>query len=134
MTGGWFDDDNRTLSDINVTPLVDVALVLLVAFMITAPMMVQGANVQLPRTIRMDSLPQDQIVITVTEEGQVQLNGEAVALEELERRISPLVTEGRLVLVYGDENAPYGMVMRATAVAHSLGANIGLPTEPIPGR
>jgi biopolymer transport protein TolR len=134
VTGKWFDHDAPVMSDINVTPLVDVSLVLLVVFMITAPMMVQGANVQLPRTVRMDSLPQDRITVTITDEGQMQLNGEAIPPEELETRLSPLVAPGSTVLVYGDQDAQYGMVMRVMAIAHSLGADIGLPTEPIPGR
>ena len=65
---------------------------------------------------------------------QIQLNVEAIPPEELETRMSPLVTNGSTVLVYGDQDAQYGIVMRVMAIAHSLGADIGLPTEPIPGR
>ena len=134
MSAPWFDHNNRTLSEINVTPLVDVALVLLVVFMITAPMLVQGAQVNLPQTKPMDVLPQDQLIITITSEGQVQLNGEAVPIDELTARLSPRVTSGRSVLVYADREVQHGLVMQVVAVAHSLGASIGLPTEPIPDR
>ncbi len=134
MSDPWFDHDNPVLSEINVTPLVDVALVLLVVFMITAPMLVQGAQVNLPQTKRMDVLPQDQLIITITREGQVQLNGDAVPVDELTERLSPRVTPGRSVLVYADREVQYGLVMRVMAIAHALGANIGLPTEPIPNR
>ena len=134
MTDRWFDHDNEALSDINVTPLVDVSLVLLIVFMITAPMMVQGANVQLPRTKPMNILPQDQLIISVTSEGQVQVDGQAVPLEELTANLSPRVTDGRTVLVFADEAVPYGLVMQVIGIAHDLGADIGLPTEPIPNR
>jgi biopolymer transport protein ExbD len=130
----WFDHDNEILADINVTPLVDVALVLLVVFMITAPMLVQGAQVQLPRTKPMDVLPQDQLIITITETAQIQLNGDAVPLDELGELLSPRVTPGRTVLVYADEAVQHGLVMQVVAIAHQLGASIGLPTEPIPDR
>lgn len=134
MSAPWFDHDNPVLSEINVTPLVDVALVLLVVFMITAPMLVQGAQVNLPQTKRMDVLPQDQLIITITREGQVKLNGDAVPMDELTERLSPRVTPGRSVLVYADREVQYGLVMQVMAIAHSLGANIGLPTDPIPDR
>ena len=134
MGGSWFDHDNSPLSDINVTPLVDVSLVLLIVFMITAPMMVQGANVQLPRTAPMDTLTQDQIVISITAEGQLQLNEDAIPFEELEARLSPLVTPGRRVLVYADEAVTHGLVMQVIAIAHGLEADIGIPTEPIRNR
>lgn len=134
MSDRWFDHDNEILADINVTPLVDVALVLLVVFMITAPMLVQGAQVQLPRTKPMDVLPQDQLIITITETAQIQLNGDAVPLDELGELLSPRVTPGRTVLVYADEAVQHGLVMQVVAIAHQLGASIGLPTEPIPDR
>jgi biopolymer transport protein ExbD len=134
MSDRWFDHDNEALSDINVTPLVDVSLVLLIVFMITAPMMVQGASVQLPRTKPMNVLPQDQLIISVTSEGQVQVDGQAVPLEELTANLSPRVTQGRTVLVFADEAVPYGLVMQVIGIAHDLGADIGLPTEPIPNR
>ena len=132
MNGNWFDDEEQILSDINITPLVDVSLVLLIIFMITAPMMVQGADVQLPRTERMEQLPQTQLIVAVDAEGQVTINGEPVPLAELEPRLSPRVTEGRTVLFHGDEQVAYGTVMQVMAVLQRLGADIGLVTEPIP--
>ena len=99
MKQSWFKEDDRILSEINVTPLVDVALVLLIVFMITAPMMIQGAEVRLPRTQIMDSLPQEQIFISVTDQGQILVNGDAVPLEELEARLSPRITPGRTILL-----------------------------------
>ncbi len=134
MSDRWFDHDNRILSEINVTPLVDVALVLLVVFMITAPMLIQGAEVNLPQTARMDVLPQDQLVIQITDTGQIRLNDDAVPFAERGERLSPRITPGRSVLVYADRDVQYGLVMNVIAVAHSLGASPGLVTEPIPER
>ena len=61
MEFGWFHDEEGELSELNITPLVDVALVLLIIFMITAPMMVQGASVDLPQTRPMNRLPSGNI-------------------------------------------------------------------------
>ncbi len=134
MKQSWFKEDDRILSEINVTPLVDVALVLLIVFMITAPMMIQGAEVRLPRTQIMDSLPQEQIFISVTDQGQILVNGDAVPLEELEARLSPRITPGRTILLYGDRAGEYGRVVAVIEVLWSLGADIGLVTEPVPRR
>jgi biopolymer transport protein TolR len=134
VSSRWFDHDNAILSDINVTPLVDVALVLLVVFMITAPMLVQGADINLPKTERMDVLSQDQLTIQISQTGQIRLNDEAVPFEELVERLSPRVTPGRSVLIYADDDVPYGVVMRVVGVTISLDANPGLVTEPLPDR
>lgn len=134
MNGGWFREGDRILSDINITPLVDVSLVLLIIFMITAPMMVQGADVRLPRTQRMETLPDSQIIVSVRADGGVLVNGEPVAMEDFEARISPLITEGRPVHFHGDAEAFYGRAMEVMAVLQRLGADIGLVIEPIPER
>ena len=131
-SGGWFEEQQEVLSDINITPLVDVSLVLLIIFMITAPMMVQGADVNLPRTQRMNSLDQSQIIVTVRADGEVLLNGEAVGIDGLEPRLSPLATPGRSVLFHGDEAVNYGVVMEVMAILQRLEVDIGLVTEPIP--
>lgn len=135
MSGGpWFEEQEQILSEINITPLVDVSLVLLIIFMITAPMMVQGADVSLPQTRPMDTLEQTQLIISVTADGEVLVDGDAVEREDLEATLSPRVTPGRSVLFHGDERAAYGAVMQVMAVLQRLGADIGLVTEPIPNR
>lgn len=128
----WFEEDSRILSEINITPLVDVALVLLIIFMITAPMMVQGADVRLPRTQRMDTLPQTSLIVSLDADGSVRVNGEPVPMEDLEPRVSALVTEGRPILFHGDDSVDYGAVMQVIATLQRLGGDIGLVTEPIP--
>ncbi len=135
MSGGhWFDQQDPILSDINITPLVDVALVLLIIFMITAPMMVQGADVRLPRTEHMPSLSESQMIISVTAENQVLIDGAPIPLEEFEARVSPRVSPGQRVLFHGDDQARYGLVMQVWAILHNLGADVGAVIEPIPER
>lgn len=133
MTGAWFDDEDRILSEINITPLVDVSLVLLIIFMITAPMMVQGADVRLPETRPMDSLPQDGLFITINAEGTIFLNQTAVAIDDLEARLSTMATPGRTAYLRADRSLQYGLVMRVLGHMRSAGlVNLGMVTEPIP--
>ena len=78
------DSDSEDISDINVTPFVDVVLVLLVIFMVTAPMMVkQAISIQLPKATSGDNVTPTQVGISITSNGQVLWNGEIVAIEEL---------------------------------------------------
>ena len=74
MEFGWFHDDEDGLAEINITPLVDVSLVLLIIFMITAPMLVQGASVDLPQTRPMSKLPSGNVFVTVDANGDIYMN------------------------------------------------------------
>ena len=133
MTEGWFDEDDRFLSEINITPLVDVALVLLIIFMITAPMMVQGAEVRLPQTRRMESLPADGLFITVDAEGQTYINRSAVDLDDLVARLSPMATLDRPLYLRADRELDFGTVMHVLERIRRAGPfNVGLVVEPIP--
>jgi len=134
MDFGWFHDDEAGLSELNITPLVDVALVLLIIFMITAPMLVQGANVDLPETRRMDRLPSGNIFVTVTAEGEIFMNDDdtALTLEDLESRIYPLVQLGQAVYIQGDASIAYGRVMQVMDAAKAAGAQVNLVTVPVP--
>ena len=133
LNGRWFDDEDRILSEINITPLVDVALVLLIIFMITAPMMVQGADVRLPETRPMDSLPADGLYITVDAAGTIYVNRTAVDIEDLEARLSTMATPGRTAYLRADRTLQYGLVMRVLGHMRRAGlVNLGMVTEPIP--
>jgi biopolymer transport protein TolR len=124
----------REISEINVTPFVDVMLVLLVIFMVTAPLMQQGVDVELPRTTTQPlRLDQEPLVLTVRKDGKAFLGRQEVALAEL---------QGKLVAVFGargdkelflraDREAPYGLVVKAMAAARGAGATkLGIVTEP----
>jgi len=123
----------RANAEINVTPFVDVMLVLLIIFMVTAPLMLQGMDVNLPETstqpIRMPSAP---LVLTVTKDGKYALAKKLIPAPELQAKLEA-VFESRgstEVFLRADEAAPYGLVVQAMAAARRAGATrLGIVTE-----
>ena len=123
------------LSEINVTPLVDVMLVLLIIFMVAAPMLTTGVNVDLPKADapRMD-INEDQPLITVQRDQRVFLFDEEVSLDVLRQR---LLTDERIrnvdeVFVQADEEVPYGAVAQVLALVRQAGiGKMGLVTDPL---
>jgi biopolymer transport protein TolR len=102
------------VSEINVTPFVDVMMVLLIIFMVTAPMMDSGLDVDLPQAKQVDNLPTDaeHLVLTVREDGALFLDTYEVKIEELEARLSMLVKDkGRSLFLQADKSVPYGIVV-----------------------
>ena len=102
------------VSEINVTPFVDVMMVLLIIFMVTAPMMDSGLDVDLPQAKQVDNLPTDadHLVLTVREDGALFLDTYQVQPEELETRLSMLVKDkGRSLFLQADKSVPYGIVV-----------------------
>jgi biopolymer transport protein TolR len=130
------DNGQRSaLSEINVTPLVDVMLVLLIIFMIAAPMLTTGVDVDLPKADapRMD-IDQKQPLISVQRDQRIFLFDEEVTLSALRER---LLTDERIrevdeVFVQADERVPYGVVAQVLAMVRQAGiAKMGLVTDPI---
>ena len=126
--------DHRPMSEINVTPFVDVMLVLLIIFMVTAPMLQQGLEVDLPETTTQPlRLAEEPLILTVTKAGKTHLANVEVPLEELGPKLSAIF-EGRAdkeIYLRADEEAPYGLVVRAMAAAREAGAQrLGIVTEP----
>ncbi len=126
---------NGMVSDINVTPLVDVMLVLLIIFMVTAPMMTQGVDVKLPESSAL-AIPSDdeRIVVTVTQDRKVYINDNVVEPGELESKLAA-IAENRLdkkgVFLRADEAIPYGYVMEVMGLIRQAGIDqIGMVTEP----
>ena len=102
------------VSEINVTPFVDVMMVLLIIFMVTAPMMDSGLDVDLPQAKQVDNLPTDaeHLVLTVREDGALFLDTYQVQLDELETHLSMLVKDkGRALFLQADKAVPYGIVV-----------------------
>ena len=102
------------MDQINVTPLLDLTFVLLIIFMVTAPMMDSGLDVDLPQAKQVDNLPTDadHLVLTVREDGALFLDTYQVQLEELETRLSMLVKDkGRSLFLQADKSVPYGIVV-----------------------
>ncbi|MGB8332231.1 MAG: ExbD/TolR family protein [Polyangiales bacterium] len=126
---------SHTLSEINVTPLVDVMLVLLIIFMVAAPMLTTGVDVELPKADapRMD-IDQDHPLITVQRDQRIFLFEEEVSLDVLRER---LVTDERIrnvdeVFVQADEEVPYGVVAQVLALIRQAGiGKMGLVTDPL---
>ncbi len=123
-----------TLSDINVTPLVDVMLVLLIIFMITAPMLQQGMDVNLPVASGTPQ-PQDetQIVLTITRKGEVYLNQTSYTLDALRPKLQALyrTRRNRDILLRADAEVPYGTVVRVMDEVKKAGIlKLGMITQP----
>ena len=123
------------MADINVTPLVDVMLVLLIIFMITAPMMTKGLDVKLP-TASAKPLPQkkEPVEITLNSEGRIFLNKIPVDEETLRQRLTEMKDSGSAeqVLFRADKSVAYGLVAGVVAAVREAGIeDLGLVTEPI---
>jgi biopolymer transport protein TolR len=121
-------------SDINVTPLVDVMLVLLIIMMIIAPLLQKGVDVRLPIAINSASKPetQDQTVLGIKADKTVWINGIEVRREELRTRLDSILEtkKEKLILIKADEDAPYSAVMDAMDTLRASGIeDVGLITD-----
>ncbi len=123
------------MSDINVTPFVDVMLVLLIIFMVTAPMMIQGVDVDLPQASSepMNS-EEDTLVMSINAEGQVFINDVGVTIDFLGDKLSKIM-EGRSsreVFLRADKQVPYGVVVRVMSEIKAAGIEkLGMLTDPL---
>jgi biopolymer transport protein TolR len=128
------DNSDSFMSDINVTPFVDVMLVLLIIFMVTAPMMVQGLDVALPQvTAKPLETKEEQLMITVNKDQQVFINDFQVTVDTLQDKLSKIL-QGRTnpeVYLKADRDVPYGIVAQAMAQIKDAGVDkLGMVTEP----
>lgn len=124
----------RFMSQINVTPLVDVMLVLLIIFMVTAPMMQEGVDVNLPRVEASSVDNRDEpLIVTVDRSRRFYINSKPVKLSELKAKLSAISRGAeKTVLLRADESLPYGYVMSAMSEVRKAGiTKVGLVTEPI---
>lgn len=127
-------DEDEVLADINVTPLVDVMLVLLIIFMIAAPMLHQGVEVALPQVAN-EPLPmrdEDPMVLTITRDGLVYIKDNPVQASSLSETLLPLMEsrDDQSVFLKADRDVPYGAVQDVMAIINQAGTfRIGLVTE-----
>jgi len=123
------------MSDINVTPFVDVMLVLLIIFMVTAPMMVQGLNVDLPEaTAKPLDSEKEHLVITIDKNHLVYINDFKVSVEFLGEKLDKMLQgrSDREVYLKADKNIPYGIVVQVMAEIKKAGIEqLGMITEPV---
>lgn len=123
------------LGEINVTPLVDVMLVLLIIFMVSAPMMNTGVDVDLPaaQAPQVD-LDEEKLLLTVTKEQEVYLGRDAIPYEKLEATLmaNERMQREKELYVQADETVPYGFVVKVIAIVKKAGiTKLGLVTDPM---
>jgi biopolymer transport protein TolR len=129
----------KLMSEINVVPYIDVMLVLLVIFMITAPLLATGVKVELPQAAAkpVDAPDHETLVVSVDREGRYYLDDRRIGAEELRNKVSAILRARPQtpVLVRGDRSAQYGQVVAAMTLLQSAGApTVGLLTVPPPGK
>jgi len=126
--------NGTTISQINVTPLVDVMLVLLVIFMVTAPIIQQGVQVNLPQA-KGGAIAgsEDLLVVTIAKSGKIYLNDNAMSLEELGRKLRAIskLQADKQVYLRADQDVRYGVVMKTVAEIKQAGIErLGMVTRP----
>jgi len=120
-------------SQINVTPLVDVMLVLLIIFMVTAPIIQQGVEVNLPK-VKAQALPgkEEQFIVSITRNREVYLNDTRITTDQLSEKLKAISVErpNRQVFLRADDAVPYGEVVRTMAAIKAAGIeDVGMVTE-----
>jgi len=119
----------RALSEINVIPYVDVMLVLLVIFMVTAPLLQQGIDVNLPQAGGRDMTPAERVIITIRKDGRIYVDNTAVSMDTL--KSSLLGRSSREVFLRADKDVPYGLVVEVMGELREIGIErLGMVTEP----
>lgn len=123
-----------SLSEINVTPFVDVMLVLLVIFMVTAPMIQSGISVNLPQAETESTPAEEGLTLTITKDKYIHIENSVINQFLLEQKLKEYFygKEKKIVFIRADESLPYGFVMRILYISKKAGVEItGLITKPI---
>ena len=126
-----------SLAEINVIPLVDVVLVLLLIFMLTAPMMYRGIDVSLPRTSGKPTAIEERLVLTLTKDRLLFLNERVLPLTVLEPRLRELMKDraDKTIFIKADKDLAYGYVVETMDRVRRAGVErVGMVTEPLPKR
>lgn len=135
VDSGSQKNGTTTISQINVTPLVDVMLVLLVIFMVTAPIIQQGVQVNLPQA-QAGAIPgtEEQLVVTIDRKGKIYLNDNPMSLPELGKKLRAVrrLQQDRGVYLRADNDVRYGVVIKTIAEIKEAGIEkLGMVTRPI---
>jgi TolR protein len=123
---------NRTvLSEINVTPFVDVMLVLLVIFMVTAPLMQQGVDVNLPKAKGKDLPPDERISLVIKQDRTIYMNDIPVSMADMKQKLEASSKLNPNVFLKADKDVPYGLVVEVMGEIKEAGIEkLGMITEP----
>jgi len=124
----------RTLSEINVTPFVDVVLVLLIIFMITAPVLQSGIEVSVPKTKTVKEITEERLVITIDRSQRVYLGNEPVNIHQIGAKLREKIRdpESQAVFLRSDENVPFGAFAAVMDAVKQAGiTNVSIVTEPL---
>lgn len=126
--------DKEPVSDINVTPLVDVILVLLIIFMVTAPMLQMGIDVNLPRVMAKSvDVGEEKLILTINSKEEIFVNRYKASLDDLKSKLENIFENriDREIFMRADEKVPYGFVMKVMSEVRKAGVDkLGMITEP----
>lgn len=123
--------DRKVLSEINVTPFVDVMLVLLVIFMITAPLLQQGIDVNLPKARGRDLPPEERITLVIKKGGTIYMNENPVSIPQMGQKLKAISKLNPNVFLKADKDVPYGFVVKVMGEIKEAGIEkLGMITEP----
>ena len=126
-----FTRDKQVLTEINVTPFVDVMLVLLVIFMVTAPLLQQGIDVNLPQAKGKELPSEERITLIIKKGSMIYMNETPVSLTEMGKRLRALSSQNPNVFLKADKDVPYGFVVEVMGEIKEAGIEkLGMITEP----
>lgn len=127
------EEESRPLSEINVTPFVDVMLVLLIIFMVTAPLLQYGVEVDLPESSRQPlEVPKEQVVLSIGKDRTIYVDRYKTSLSELGKKLEAVYQgkQRKEIFLQADKRVPYGFVVKTMAVIRAAGIDqMGLITE-----
>jgi biopolymer transport protein ExbD/biopolymer transport protein TolR len=123
-----------SLSEINITPFVDVVLVLLIIFMVTAPILQSGIEVAVPKTRTVKEITEERLVITIDKQQRVYLGNDPVNINEIGNKLRQKIRDpqGQSIFVRADENVPFGAFATVMDAVKSSGiSNVSIVTQPL---